>query len=292
VHVIVVGAGAIGSYYAAKLSAENDVTLIARRREQVDAIERDGVRITGLEETVCRVAASARVPAIESDTLVVLTTKVYDSAEAIRPIVSLIKPDTVILCLQNGLDSERMVKELVGDRCRVLRGITDFGVIFVEPGRITLKAYGPTFIEASVRSPALADMFTRCQLRGRVAEDIEREVWRKTIVNCVINPLTAMTGMEVGWVADERLDRLKQHIVDECLAVAAYDGVTFDMDFTKMLNDTYRPSRNLSSMYQDLTKGKRTEIDYMNGAVAERGRRHGVACPINEALVAIVKALE
>jgi 2-dehydropantoate 2-reductase len=181
---------------------------------------------------------------------------------------------------------------VVGDRCAVLRGVTDFGAIFVGPGIVTLKAHGPTSIEAGPRSEQLAELLTRCRLRGRVSRDIARDVWRKLIVNCVINPLTAMTGMEVGWTADERLDPLKRQIVAECLAVAARDGVVFEGDFTRMMNDTYRPSRNLSSMYQDLRKGRRTEIDHLNGAVVALGRHHGIACPVNEGLVAIIKAME
>lgn len=289
--IVVLGAGAIGTFYAAKLSHENTVTLVARRGEHVDTI-RAGVRITGLEETTCRLDASTQLAAIEPDTLIILATKVYDSAAAVCAIAHLLRPDTLILCLQNGLQSERIVRDLVAGRCAVLRGITDFGVILVGPGSVNLKARGPTSIEAGPKSHELAEMFTRCHLAGRVAENIRHEVWRKLVVNCVINPLTAMTGMEVGWVADERLDPLKRRIIDECLAVARHDGVRFEIDFVRMLNDTYRPSRNLSSMYQDLRNGKRTEIDYMNGAVVELGRRHGVPCPINEGLVAIVKALE
>ena len=290
--IVVLGAGAIGTYYAAKLSNRHTVTLIARRPEHVDAIRTAGVQITGLEETVCRLDASTQLAAIDAETLIILTTKVYDSADAVCAIAQLLRPDTLILCLQNGLHSERIVKDVVAGRCAVLRGITDFGVILVGPGTVSLKARGPTSLEAGPKSREVADALTECHLSGRVSEDIRHEVWRKLIVNCVVNPLTAMTGMEVGWVADERLDPLKRRIIDECLAVARHDGVTFEMDFTRMLNDTYRPSRNLSSMYQDLKKGKRTEIDYMNGAVVDLGHRHGVACPINESLVSIVKALE
>jgi len=290
--IVVLGAGAIGTLYAAKLAAGNAVTLLVRHQEQADAICRKGVEITGLEQTNVRIEAATGLDRIEPDTLIVLTTKVYDNAAAVAPIVGLLRPDTVILCLQNGLHGERLVRDVVGDRCVVLRGITEFGVIFVGPGMVTLRAYGPTTIEAGPKSRELADMFTRCQLRGRVSADIKHDVWRKLVVNCVINPLTAMTGMEVGWTADARLDPLKRRIVAECLAVAAHDGVAFDGDFTRMLNDTYGPSRNLSSMYQDLTNGKRTEIDHMNGAVVELGRQYGVQCPINAGLVAIIKAME
>jgi 2-dehydropantoate 2-reductase len=290
--IIILGAGAIGTFYAARLSYANDVTLVAHRPEQAQAIGAAGVRVTGLEEATCRINATTNIAAIEPGTLVLLTTKVYASAEAVRPLVPLLRPDTIIVCLQNGLHSERLVRDVVGGRCAVLRGITNFGAIFVEPGVVSLRTPGDTIIEDGPVSAALAEMFTRCELAGRVSSDITREVWKKLIVNCVINPLTAMTGMEVGWVANERLDPLKQRIIDECMAVARHEGVVFETNFTRMLNETYAPSRNLSSMHQDLRNGKRTEIDYMNGAVVELGRRYAVPCPINASLVAIIKALE
>ena len=289
--VIVLGAGAIGTFYAARLARQHRVALVARRPEHVEAIRRGGVRVDGLEQLTAEVEASTGMASLEPGALVLLTTKVYDNAEAVRRILPRLRPDTTILCLQNGLQSEQIVKDVTAGRCAVLRGITDFGVIFDVPGRVTLKARGPTLIEAGPKSAALAEMFSACDLEGRVAENIKQEVWRKLVVNCVINPLTAMTGMEVGWVADERLDPLKRLVVEECLAVARHDGVTFDTDVTRMLNDTYRPSRNLSSMYQDLVKGRQTEIDYMNGAVVELGRRFGIACPLNESLTTIIRTL-
>jgi 2-dehydropantoate 2-reductase len=290
--VVVVGAGAIGTFYAAKLAAETSISLIVRREEDAAAIRSGGVRITGLEQLTIPVNASTQLRAIEPDTLVLLTTKAYDNRAAAEGIAPLVRRDTLLVCLQNGLHSERVVKGVVGDRCTVLRGITDFGVIFATAGEVVLKARGPTLIESSPRSQEVADLFTRAQLDGRACADIRREVWRKLIVNCVINPVTAMTGMEVGWIADVRLNPLKQQIIDECLKVARCDGVVFEDDMLRMLNERYAPSRNLSSMLQDLSRGKRTEIDYMNGAVADLGRKYGVPCPINEALVAIVKALE
>jgi 2-dehydropantoate 2-reductase len=290
--ILVVGAGAIGTWYAAKLARAHHVTLVTRRPAHAETIRAaGGVRVTGLEDVHARVDATAQVKAIEPGALVVLTTKVYDSGDAVRPLASLIPPDAAILCLQNGLGGERLVSDEIAGRCAVLRGITNFGVIFVRPGVVTLKSRGDTVVEDSARSAELAELFSRCDLAGRVSPDMRREVWTKLIVNCVINPLTAMTGMEVGWIADARLDRVKQRIIDECVAVAAHEGITFDQDFVRMLNERYGPSRNLSSMYQDIANGRRTEIDYMNGAVVELGRQYDVPCPVNAGLVAIVKAL-
>ena len=125
-----------------------------------------------------------------------------------------------------------------------------------------------------------------------MTDHIKDEMWRKVIVNCVINPINAMTRTEVGAIADERLDPLKRLIVEECVSVARHDGVQFDGDLVEAINRRYGPSKNRSSMQQDLLRGRRTEIDFLNGAVARLGASFGIACPVNLALTAIVTQLE
>jgi len=288
---VVLGAGAIGTLYGAKLATAYDVTLVGRR-DHVDRIRADGVHITGLEETTYRVDAVTELPRIEDDTVIVLTTKVTGTRAAIEPVAPSLRADTTILCLQNGLHSERLVTAVVGDRCLVVRGITHFGATFVSPGRVALKAIGHTVIAPSERSDAIAAALSATGLDGRVSNAIDEEIWRKLIFNCVVNPLTAVGRIDVGSVADERLDPVKQLIIDECLDVARREGVRFGDDFLAVINETFRPSRNLSSMHQDLLRGRPTEIDYLNGAVVALGREHGIECPVNASLVAIVKALE
>ena len=82
-------------------------------------------------------------------------------------------------------------------------------------------------------------MLTACGLDGRVAPDIKTEIWRKLIYNCVINPITAITGSEVGDIADPRLDPLKQLVIDECLAVARTEGVSFQIDFLSTIAEVF-----------------------------------------------------
>jgi len=289
--IIVLGAGAIGTLYGAWLSTANDVTLVARR-DHAERIAADGVHLTALEDATYRIRAVTEIRAIEPDTVIFLTTKVTGSAAAIRPIVGLLRPDTTIVCLQNGLRSEEVVARVVGNRCLVVRGITHFGAIFAAPGVVALKAAGYTLLAPSAQSADIADTLSKSRLDGRVSGSMKSEIWKKLIFNCVVNPLTAMTRMEVGWISEERLDPVKRLIIDECLEVARRDGVTFDVDFVRVVNETFRPSRNLSSMHQDLLKGKPTEVDYLNGAVVELGRTLGVSCPVNAALVTIIKALE
>ncbi len=188
-HVIVLGGGAVGSVYAAKLAPRHDVTLVARQAH-VDAIRREGLRVTGRETMTPALRAETAVDAVAPGTLILLVTKVHDSRAAIAPVVAKLREDTVIVCVQNGLGSEDIVKAEVGGRCLVLRAITQFGAIFREPGVIHYTAEGYTLLEPSARSEEVAALLSGCGLAGRISGDIKGEIWRKLIFNCVINPIT------------------------------------------------------------------------------------------------------
>ena len=289
--IIVLGAGAIGSLYGAKLASANDVLLIARV-EHAAAINSNGLRIGGIETQTVRVPAASEVQQIGADALILLTTKVTASAAALEAIAPLIRDDTTILCLQNGLGSEQIARAALGERGVVLRGITQFGAIFDTPGAIKYMAAGYTVIEQNQRSERIAGALTAAGLNCRISPNIAREVWHKTVFNCVVNPITAILGCEVGGIANPQLEPLKQLVIDECVAVAATQGITFEIDFMQEINEVFAPSRNIVSMLQDLRRGHPTEIDYMNGAVAALGAEHSLPCPVNHALTAIIKAME
>ena len=289
--IVVLGAGAIGSVYAVKLAAHHPVIVVARQ-DHVDAIRSAGLRLIGRETVTARVEAVTVLEAIAPGTTILLTTKVNASEAALRPIANLVRDDTVIVCVQNGLDSEGVARRALGGRGLVLRAITQFGAIFQEPGLINYTAAGYTLLEDGPRSAAIAGVLTASGLEGRICPDIKTEIWRKLIYNCVINPITAITGTDVGGIADPRLDPLKQLVIDECLAVARTEGVTFDIDFLAKITEVFSASRTIASMRQDLMRGRPTEIDHMNGAVAELGRRAGIGCPVNAALAAIIRAMD
>ena len=289
--IIILGAGAIGSLYGAKLSKLNDVTLVGRQ-EHVDKVNKDGLKITGEEDNIYQLKSTTKIGNIDNNTLIILTTKITSSKKAIEPIKSLIKKDTIILCLQNGLNSEDIVKEIIGDKCLVLRGITAVGATFLEPGTVQFNNLSYTKIEKSPKSNDLADNFNKCGLKANVSENLKQDIWKKLILNCVLNPLSAILQRENGEISDEKLNPLKQLIVDECIKVANKDGVIFDIDFVKSINRAIIGSKNLSSMYQDILKGKKTEIDYLNGAVVKLGKKYGIKCPVNEGLVMVIKGME
>jgi 2-dehydropantoate 2-reductase len=252
----------------------------------------DGLRLIGRETVTARVDAVTAIDTIAPDTIILLTTKVNASAAALAPISHLVRDDTVIVCVPERAGQRRGARRALGGRGLVLRAITQFGAIFQEPGIINYTASGYTLLEGGARSDAIAALLTACGLEGRVSPDIRTEIWRKLIYNCVINPITAITGTVVGGIADPKLDPLKQLVIDECLAVARSQGVEFSVDFLSTITEVFAASRTIASMRQDLMRGRPTEIDHMNGAVADLGRRNGVDCPVNAALTAIIKAMD
>ena len=289
--IFVLGAGAIGSLYGAKLTAGNDVTLIGRA-DHVRAINENGLRIEGLEPQTVRVSAATQIERIGPDALILLTTKVPATTGALQPIAPLVRDDTTIIALQNGLNSDQIARVALSERGAVLRGITQFGAIFEEPGAIQYMARGYTLLEDHPRSSCIAKIFNAAGLDCRICPDMKTEVWRKLIFNCVVNPITTIVGSKVGGIVDPTLDRLKQLIIDECSAVAGAEGVHLQGDLLGEINATYAGSRNTVSMQQDLWCGRATEIDYLNGAVTALGARHRLECPVNEGLTRIIKAME
>jgi len=289
--IIILGAGAIGSFYGAKLSKFNDVTIVSRQ-EHVDKINKGGLKVTGEENNTYKLKAVTSISNIDENTLIILTSKVTGSKVAIESIINLIKKDTIILCLQNGLNSEDIVKDIVGDECVVLRGITAVGATFLENGIVQFNNLNYTKIEESLVSNNLVDNFNECGLKANVTDNLKRDVWKKLIINCVLNPLSAILRINNGDCANERLNPIKKLILTECLKVAKAEGVDVKIDSIEVINKAIQGSKNLSSMYQDIIKGKKTEIDYLNGAVVTMGHKYGIKCPINEGLILIIKGME
>ena len=290
-HIVILGAGAIGSIYGAKLSRHHDVTLVGGAAH-VEAVQRDGLQCQGLLAETLPLRAVTRLDKIEPGTLILLTTKVNNNVAAVEPIVPLLPDGVTIVCVQNGLYSEDLVKNLVKDRALVLRAITQVGGVLLRPGVIDHTVMGYTLLEQHQQSPAIAAVLTEAGLDGRIIPDIKKEMWRKAIFNCVINPTTSLLNCEVGGIVDPRLNSLKQQIIDECLAVAKADGVTFEEDFVALIDKVFAGARTIASMRQDLMKGRMTEIDHMNGAVARLGDKLGLPCPVNAALTTMIKYLE
>jgi len=209
VHIVILGAGASAASTARSCRPRTTSCWWPAARTPTRSTA-TACASTGIEERTYRVRAATSIDALPPDALIVLTTKV------VRHLHGVCRCQTPAAGRLNDLlrakwALQRGPRQIgVGDRSVVLRAITHFGAIFRTPGVVELEGQRVYPHEQSPRGTAIADAFTRSGLDGQVTDHIKDEMWQKVVVNCVINPVNAITRAEVGAIADERLRPLKQ----------------------------------------------------------------------------------
>ncbi len=181
----------------------------------------------------------------------------------------------------------------------VLRSITNHGVVFSKPGEIYHSGMDETVIgeingALTDRIKKICSMFNDAGIKTRISNDVKKEVWAKTIVNSAINPVTAITGLKNGYLLKiPELTKVMENVCEEGVRVANKSDIFFDSDiFEKVKKIALLTSENRSSMLQDLQSGKKTEIDFINGAIAKIGKEHGMETPLNSMLTVLAKGME
>jgi len=288
--VFILGAGAVGSSFGAALSRNHAVTLIGGKAH-VEAVNSKGLSVSGDIDGTFHLKADTEIRSIPEKTLVILTTKVQDSARAIDGIKNLLRKDTVILILQNGIGNEEIVEHTAGKEVKILRGVLKVAAEFLEPGVVKFWS-GRTIIGQGETAEEIVEMLNKCGLDAKPSENIDRDVWNKLVVNCVVNPLTAILRVTDGAIIVDSLKKTRIEVVRECIAVAEAEGVVLAADLAERIDRTVAGYKNFSSMYQDITKRKKTEIDYLNGKIATLGKKHGIPTPVNETLAGLIRFLE
>jgi 2-dehydropantoate 2-reductase len=201
---------------------------------------------------------------------------------------------SMFILMMNGMGN-RETFDIPG--AEIFEGVTSNGVRFSEDGQIELKGKAKTVFEDAI--PEEARQFLRARFEEKGFEmdfphDFKTQQWNKLIANAVINPITAITREKNGIVLSRHLEGTEERIVKECVAVAVKEGLDLGpedaLKFVRSIAE--KTSMNTSSMLQDVLKGRRTEIDSINGYVIRLAKRHGVSAPVNEMLYALVKSIE
>jgi 2-dehydropantoate 2-reductase len=299
--VCIVGCGAVGSLFAANLAQLDDVEVWAfdLAREHVDAINRDGLRLSGAGDVVGRLRATADAAELPACDFGIVATKAMHTAAAIAATAHAFESGSVAT-VQNGLGNEEAIAEHVD---RVIRGTTFPAGKVLEPGHVQWDVKGDTTFGPFEPKPAaqaeierLADACTRAGMPSVAVQDARGPQWRKVIFNAATNPVGALTGLTHGRVCeDPALRRLVSGLVDEGKAVAAAQSIELDADPEDLIDHAARPDvayDHKASMLQDVEARRPTEIDYLNGGIVRFGEQHGVAAPLQRTIWALVKGLE
>jgi 2-dehydropantoate 2-reductase len=301
VRVCIVGCGAVGSLFAANLAQLDDVEVWAYdlAQEHVDAINRDGLRLSGAGDVLGRLRATTDAAELPACDFGIVATKAMHTPDAVAATAGAFA-DGCVATVQNGLGNEEAIAQHVE---RVIRGTTFPAGKIVAPGHVQWDVKGDTTFGPFEARPSpvgevarLADACTRAGMPAKAVEDARGPQWRKVIFNASTNPIGALTGLTHGRVCeDPALRSLVSALVDEGKAVAAAQRIELDADPEELIDHAARPDvayDHKASMLQDVEAHRQTEIDYLNGGIVRFGDEHGVATPHNRAIWALVRGLE
>lgn len=295
VQILVFGAGAIGSFLGGLLSKRQDVLLVARP-DHVTAIRSRGLRISGKTSLIAHPAAATSIPANARPDFVFITTKAYDTANAMSALERF-SDRSIFVTMQNGLGNAETIAKKAR---RVIAGTTTIGVMFVGPGEIRHAGIGDTTVGAwsHVGEEDLIrvrDVLAEAGIVAGITSDVRTELWKKLVVNASINPLAAIAGVTNGrLVRDKRLHSVMEALNREAVAVAKAEGSKVDVEELRHRASLVakRTASNRSSMLQDLERQRRTEIEAITGSIVRAASRHRIPVPLNEALYAVIRARE
>jgi 2-dehydropantoate 2-reductase len=299
--ICVVGCGAVGSLFAANLAQLADVEVWAYdlSRDHVDAINGNGLRLSGAGEVLGRLRATTDAQELPACDFGIVATKAMHTEPAIEATAHAFAGGSVAT-VQNGLGNEETLARYVE---RVIRGTTFPAGKIVAPGHVQWDVKGDTTLGPYEPQPApleaiqrLADACTRGGMPTRAVADARGPQWRKVIFNASTNPVGALTGLTHGRVCERPdLRALVSGLVDEGKAVAAAQGIVLDADPEDLIDHAAKPEvayDHKASMLQDVEARRTTEIDYLNGGIVRFGREHEVPTPLNQAIWALVKGVE
>jgi 2-dehydropantoate 2-reductase len=304
-HVAVMGAGAVGSYFGGMLArAGVPVTMIARRA-YLEAVRRNKLFLdtVSFQERVT-VETSTEPSAVRDAHVVLFCVKGQDNEATARAIAPYLSADAIVVSVQNGVDNVERIRAASG--IDALPAVVYVAVAMPEPGHVKHSGRGELvvgeFAGRSVgaesqppRAEQVAALFASANVPCRISQDIQADMWRKFITNCGANAVSAIAQASYGEIARyEESRELMSRVVEESIAVGRAAGVRMPgADFTeKWLENLGKFGDAFSSTAQDLARGKRTEIESLNGYIVRRGADLRVPTPSNFALYAMVKVLE
>ena len=292
--IAVMGAGAVGCYYGGMLArAGHDVTLIGRPNH-VDAIQRHGLLLdTQTFKEHVPLQASTEPRAVEGATLVLFCVKSTDTESAAAAIRPHLLHSALVLSLQNGVDNALRLQAALPDQ-EVAASVVYVATEMPGPGHVKHNGRGELVIAASTTTAEAAALLIAAGVPTDISTNVKGALWAKLILNCAYNALSAITQQSYGkLVLGEGVQDVIRYVVTECLAVAQADGVTVPGDvWQAVARIAQTMPQQLSSTAQDLARGKRSEIDHLNGYVLRRGEVLGVATPVNRVLWTLVKLME
>jgi len=297
--IAVVGAGAVGGYFGGLLARAGAPVSMIGRPPFVEAVRKNGLFLDTLQfEEKVRVEASTEIGAVRGAEVGLFCVKTTNNAATARAISPLLSKDALVLSMQNGVDNVEQIRAAAA--IDALPSVVYVAASVPEPGRVKHVGRGDLVVGPKNEKPErVAELFARANVPCRISENVEGELWTKLVWNCALNAVSALGHAKYGQIAGSSDARkIVEAAVHEVLAVARAANIhppgleDPDAALAGALKIATQMAEALSSTAQDMNRGKRTEIDSLNGYVSRRGAELGVPTPVNHALYALVKLAE
>lgn len=291
--VAVMGAGAVGCYYGGLLARAGHEVVLIGRPQHVAAIRANGLLmdLPGGRESV-RLSADTEAAAASGSDLVLVCVKSSDTEEAGRQLRPHLGPSTAVWSLQNGVDNAERLAAVLGRP--VTPAVVYVATAMAGDGHVAHHGRGELVVGPGADNERLATMFEAAGVPMQISDNVAGALWMKLVLNCAWNALSALTQQPYGVLAQaEGVPALMRDVVAECRAVAAAEGVVLPTgvdEAVRRIGETM-PGQ-FSSTAQDLARGRRSEIDHLNGLVVRRGEARGVPTPANRVLHTLVRLVE
>jgi 2-dehydropantoate 2-reductase len=299
---IIGGTGAMGSIFGGRLKqAGYNVTLFDVSVEAVQRIRREGLQLTnktGATDTI-EIPATTHPAEVGPTDVALVFVKCFHTESAMRMAAPFLGQNTTVLSLQNGWGNAQTISELIGKE-RLMIGVNYVSGTVLEPGHVK-QVGNPVAWIGRWGSPAdptarqIAEALTKAGFQTTPSDDVLLDVWKKLALNVVTLPTSALPGFTADrLIAHEPMMDVMRALLRETVSVAEAEGIFLDFDerWDYIVNLLRNAVGARGSMLQDVQARRRTEIDVINGAIAAAGRRHGIATPVNDTMVGLMKALE
>ncbi len=297
--IAVVGAGAVGGYFGGLLARAGAPVVMIGRPAFVEAVKKKGLFLETLQfQESVKVEASTELSAAGAAEIVLFCVKTTDNASTAQALAPVLAPGAIVLSLQNGVDNVEQIRAAAG--IEALPAVVYVAASVPEAGRVKHVGRGDLVIgPQNEKTERVAALFARANVPCRISQNIEGELWTKLVWNCALNAVSALGHAKYGPIATSAdAWKVVETAVYEVLAVARAAGIhppgleDPKAALAGALKIATQMAEALSSTGQDLNRGKRTEIDSLNGYIARRGAALGVPTPVNHTLYALVKLAE
>lgn len=295
----IVGGGAVGLTFAAFLADKASVIVKTRRKEQAEQIRAKGVNLTERykatpdkkEELINGIDATANFADLADCNGVIITVKSYDTEEVVKELSTVLKTDTEVITLQNGLQAFEVLKTNIKNPDRVFAGVTYIGVTRLDDRSVSFGYNLRTIVDS--HATILVHVLQSTRFEFESSTNITQAIWDKMVLNTGQNALGAITNLMLGEMgASEECLNIAQKMLNEVKQVAKAEGISFNYSLMDKLRDNWKMSKHHPSMWQDLQLKKKTEIDAINGAISALGKKHGIATPYNDMITSLIKIIE